>query len=214
MYKSCSKPFILLFLSAVPMLNKGSLWFHAAIIHIFQPFIGGDQYNERLKTFTDEATTIRAACGASLTQLKQLIINYCLYHKSSTLTILWHTALIYMINMLYSGNGDEDRHQYLLVCLSAYQRLSHSWRLAKSLVKGLLSLGRRKGGLTSSHALGLLRLFEIVPHEQISAEISAPFVLDQTRAASDPSTATAEYLANELEGDLDLIQYTTVMDEE
>lgn len=116
--------------------------------------------------------------------------------------------------MLYSGNASEDRHQYLLLCLSAYQRLSHSWRVAKSLVKGLLSLGRRNNGLTSSHALSLLRLFEIVPPEQIRAEISAAFVLDQNRAVTDPSTATAEYLAKELDDDLDLIQYTTVMDEE
>ncbi|KAG5974960.1 hypothetical protein E4U55_007947 [Claviceps digitariae] len=155
----------------------------------------------------------KAICDTSTTQLKRLIVNYRLNYASSNVTILWHTALIYLVNAILETNPkDKDWYTYLLHCLYGYKSLSQSWRIAKSISRGLLSLTIRKGGMSSEKARQILRDFENNNPHQMPGEIRATFMLDLDRALSEPDTATVEYLANQFEDNVIMEKYTNIFD--
>ncbi|KAG5922428.1 hypothetical protein E4U42_005456 [Claviceps africana] len=181
---------------------------HVQIMH------RGSTLDQRLRTFASNTCSPRAICRTSTTQLKRLVVNYQLMHASSSITILWHSALIYVVNAILETNPkDNDWYWYLLQCLYGYKRLSQSWRVAKSISKGLLSLTIRKGSITSEDARQILRDIENDPPQQMPGEIRATFMLDLDRALSEPDTATVEYLANQFEDNVIMEKYTNVFDE-
>ncbi|EXU95357.1 Zn(2)-Cys(6) zinc finger domain protein [Metarhizium robertsii] len=197
------------------------LWFHAAVLDIFRPFINDTSHGDRcLTTFNTSSYTPNAICERSTTRLKRLIVNYHLNYTSSSFTILWHTALIYVANAVFNSNKDEDWYSYLLLCLYGYQRLSRSWRLAEAISKGLLSMALRNGDISSHNvtissasARRILLHFENRSPDRIAGGIRATFMVDLRRALSEPSSSTVEYLADQFEDNLMLREYTTLFDE-
>ncbi|KAG6032767.1 hypothetical protein E4U41_007141 [Claviceps citrina] len=190
------------------------IWFHACVLDLFRPFMGrGSDKDHRLRTFASNTCTTSAIYETSTTQLKRLMINFQLNYTSSNFTILWHTALIYVANAMLEANPkEEDWHTYLLFCLHGYERLSRSWRVAKSISKALLSLTLRKGGISSEKARQMLQDLEGNHVEQMPGEIRATFMMDLERAVSEPNTATVEYLANQFEDNLIIEKYTNMFD--
>ncbi|KAG6178471.1 hypothetical protein E4U27_003741 [Claviceps purpurea] len=190
------------------------IWFHACVLDLFRPFIGrGHLRYQRLRTFASNTCSPSAICATSTAQLKKLIVNYRLNYESSNVTILWHTALIYVANAILETNPkDKDWYTYLLHCLYGYKSLSQSWRVAKSITKGLLSLTIRKGGMSSEKASQILRDLENNDTHQMPGEIRATFMLDLDRALSEPDTATVEYLANQFEDNVIMERYTNLFD--
>ncbi|KAG5979046.1 hypothetical protein E4U54_006986 [Claviceps lovelessii] len=181
--------------------------------HHVQVMHGGLKGDQRLRTFASNTCSPRAICATSTTQLKRLIVNYRLNYASSNVTILWHTALIYVVNAILEMNPkDEDWYTYLLHCLYGYKSLSQSWRVAKSISRGLLSLTIRKGGMSSEKAHQILRDIENSNPHQMPGEIRATFMLDLDRALSEPDTATVEYLANQFEDNVIMEKYTNIFD--
>ena len=166
-----------------------------------------------MTTFNTSSYTPNAICERSTTRLKRLIVNYRLNYTSSSFTILWHTALIYVANAVFNSNKDEDWYSYLLLCLYGYQRLSRSWRLAEAISKGLLSMALRNGDISSASARRILLHFENRSPDRIAGGIRATFMVDLRRALSEPSSSTVEYLADQLEDNLMLREYTTLFDE-
>lgn len=110
MYKFYSKPFGIQFNKfIVPHIaNAGALAYG-----FMQPFLTyfalKFKYTpigkKQLRTFSSSAITPNTVCGASVAQLKHLISDYRLNYESSAYTILWHTALIYVINAILDGNS-------------------------------------------------------------------------------------------------------------
>ncbi|KAG6033027.1 hypothetical protein E4U40_005654 [Claviceps sp. LM458 group G5] len=190
------------------------IWFHACILDLFRPFIGrGHLRYQRLRTFASNTCSPSAICETSTAQLKKLIVNYRQNYESSNVTILWHTALIYVANAILETNPkDKDWYTYLLHCLYGYKSLSQSWRVAKSITRGLLSLTIRKGGMSSEKASQILRDLENNDTHQMPGEIRATFMLDLDRALSEPDTATVEYLANQFEDNVIMERYTNLFD--
>lgn len=84
------------------------IWFHAAVLDIFRPFIRrnvGETY--ALSTFySRENNTPDAIHDASVNQLKQLVVFYRTNHASSSYTLLWHSALIYVTNAVVQNTND------------------------------------------------------------------------------------------------------------
>ncbi|KAG5917887.1 hypothetical protein E4U61_002233 [Claviceps capensis] len=190
------------------------IWFHACVLDLFRPFIGrGHLRYQRLRTFASNTCSPSAICATSTAQLKKLIVNYRLNYESSNVTILWHTAMIYVANAILETNPkDKDWYTYLLHCLYGYKSLSQSWRVAKSITKGLLSLTIRKGGMSSEKASQILRDLDNNDTHQMPGEIRATFMLDLDRALSEPDTATVEYLANQFEDNVIMERYTNLFD--
>ncbi|KJZ68893.1 hypothetical protein HIM_11715 [Hirsutella minnesotensis 3608] len=165
------------------------LWLHAAILDIFRPFMRDAALMERrLKTFARTTTTPRTVCDISTSQLKGLIISYRVTYASSSYSILWHTALIYVVNELLETMKEENWQSYLLLCLYGYERLSRSWRVARAITKGLLSMALRRGGISSGVAIRVLNALGHSSSDQLLGGIRATFMLDLARARVEPTT--------------------------
>ncbi|KJZ69239.1 hypothetical protein HIM_11362 [Hirsutella minnesotensis 3608] len=188
------------------------LWFHAAILDIFRPHIQGMSAGARhLRTFASMAITPDAVCASSVAQMKYLITNYRLNYGSSACTILWHTALIYVINAILNGPKEENWYSDILLCVYAYESLGRSWRVAGAIAKGLLSLIMQKSDVPSRTARRILHDLERNP-DHFPGEIRATFMVDLNLALSDPGSATVEHLAKQFEDNVLLKDYTTVLD--
>lgn len=195
---------------------NSSLWFHAIILDIFRPFIQETEQrtNRRLRTFSGKPTTPEDVCEASVLQLKHLITEYRLHYKSSKYTILWHTALIYVVNAILNDESNLNWYTDLLLCVYAYESLGRSWRVAECIAKGLLSLALRKSELSSRAARRILRDLRSGGLGQMSGEIRATFVADLNLALSNPKAATMEHLAKDFEDNVWMKDYTTIFDDE
>lgn len=191
-----------------------SLWLHAAILDLFRPFLQYTSKNTRLTTFSYSDNTPQAVFKASTTRLKSLIISYRLNFASSTFTILWHSALTYAATALFQHTEDENWYSYFLLCLYGYERLSHSWRVARAILKGLLSMSLRKTSIPSDTVLRLLYDLENSHPKLDSDEIRAPFVLDLDSDQEYSDSASVEQLANQLEEGIMFQDFTNVFAEE
>jgi len=190
------------------------LWFHAAILDIFRPFVcDEDQKDRRLRSFSSPMMTATTAYTSSTTRLKRLIANYRLKYSSSSFTILWHTALIYTANAILDHTEDKRWYSYFLLCLYGYRDLSRSWRVTRSISKGLLSMALRQGDMTGDTARNLLRDLDTRDPDEVSESIRATFMLDLELASNEPERATVERLAADFEGNAMMVDYTNVLEE-
>lgn len=84
-----------------------SLWFHAAILDIFRPCIKESPMS-RLRTFSQADSSPESVYAASVAQMKRLIFDYRFRYQSSSYSILWHKALIYVANDILDSAVDEN----------------------------------------------------------------------------------------------------------
>lgn len=191
-----------------------SIWFHAAVLDIFRPFVSGPlQKSSRLRTFTSPDSSASAIFDASLNQLKRLIITYRTGYKSSAYTMLWQTALMYVANaVLRSADDSESGLFYFLLCLYGYEGLRSSWRMSEAIVEGLLTMKVVHGGMSSAVAR---RILEDVRKRGVStsmADIRATFMVDLDLSLSEPALATAEALASAFDDNARIKELTTIFD--
>ncbi|KAL6805193.1 N-terminal fungal transcription regulatory domain-containing protein [Trichoderma sp. SZMC 28012] len=189
------------------------IWFHTAVLCLFKPCIQQLGIGH-LRTLPKSISSPELVYSASISQLKQLVVNYRLHFASSTYTILWHTALIYLANEILSTPKDEDWFFYFLLCIYGYERLRRSWRVTASISRALLSMALRKGGIASSTARRILKDLQSDSFHKRFGEIRATFMADLDLAASDPSSATVEKQAGDFEHNAMLRDYTNILDED
>lgn len=127
-----------------------------------------------------------------------MIANYRLNYRPSY-SILWHTAIIYVVNAILDGDEVPNWFSDLLLCIYAYEALNRSWRVAASIARGLLSLAMKKSKLSSRTASRIIQEIENGRDGEISDEIRATFMADLDLALSDPGSATVEHLAGQFE---------------
>ncbi|KHN96822.1 uncharacterized protein MAM_05378 [Metarhizium album ARSEF 1941] len=187
------------------------IWFHTAILDLFRHVISGPLRHERLPTFAMPMSSSEKVYEASVSQLKQLIVNYRLNFTSSSYTILWHVALTYLANAVLYEPKEENWLFYFLLCVYGYERLRPSWRVTKSISTALLSLALRKGDISSPTARRILSDIEQTAGADQSPDsegIRATFMADLHLARSDPQSATVERLADDFEANILLQEYT------
>ena len=188
------------------------MWFHAAVLDIFRPFIHDESLaDQNFSTFNGGSYTPRSIYSRSTAQLKRLLIEYRLNYASASFSILWHTAMIYVANAILDDES-EDWYYYLLVCVYGYQRLSKSWRVARAISKGLLSMAVKKAHMTGNAARQLLHALQRPDTNSVLKEIRATFMLDLGGSDS-PRSSTAEHLADSFEANADLQIYTNLLDD-
>ncbi|KAL7908161.1 N-terminal fungal transcription regulatory domain-containing protein [Trichoderma velutinum] len=189
------------------------IWLHAAILDLFRFSMSSDIKNQHLKTFTSPSSTPENVCIASARQLKQLVTNYRLNFASSSYTILWHTALIYLANAILYLPKEESWFFYFLLCVYGYERLRPRWRVTQAISTALLSMALHKGDITSPTARQLLQ--DINGNSrgyQLPGDVRATFMMDLDLARSDPESATVERIAQDFDQNLMLQQYTSIFD--
>ncbi|OAQ60883.2 fungal zn(2)-Cys(6) binuclear cluster domain-containing protein [Pochonia chlamydosporia 170] len=171
---------------------------HSLIIHIFRPFT-----ITALGVATKGHTTHTDPIGpftASLKQLKHLVRIFDCRYPSSTYSILWHVALLQVANAMVNEVDDPDSLGYFLLCVACYRDLFTSYRVVYSIVKGLLSMARRKGAMSALTAqLVLEQLQKNGKHHTALDNIRATFVVDLDLALTDTRAAQAEALANDFD---------------
>ncbi|KAL7941836.1 N-terminal fungal transcription regulatory domain-containing protein [Trichoderma barbatum] len=187
------------------------IWFHTAVLCLFKPCIQ-ELGISRLRTLPRSISSPEIVYAASISQLKQLVVNYRLHFASSTYTILWHTALIYLANEILNTPKDEDWFFYFLLCVYGYERLRRSWRVTASISRALLSMALRKGDITSSTARRILKDLQSDHFRKKFGEIRATFMADLELAVSDPVSATVEKQAGDFEHNAMLRDYTNILD--
>lgn len=182
----------------IPLLR--SLWFHAAILDIFRPFLRDDKAKKtRLTTFSSRRSSAEAAFKASVNQLKRLIVVYRSQYQSSAYTILWHTALIYVANAVLKDTGDPEWHFYFLHCVYGYESLRKSYRLAEAIGRALLAMTLRNGDITGLEARTILQQLKQRGLDHPSGDIRATFMGDLELALTNPGEAKVETLAGQFE---------------
>ncbi len=191
-----------------------SLWFHAIILDIFRPFTQEvSQGSRQLRTFAGKPTTATDVCAASVAQLKHLIAEHRLY-KSSKYTLLWQTALIYLVNAILNDQRDKNWYTGLLLCIYAYQSLGRASRVATCISKGLLSLALRKSDMSARAAINILRDLERGGMKELTGEVRATFIADLNLALADPKAVSMEYLARGFKDNVWMRDLTTIFDQE
>nr|XP_036575264.1 Nitrogen assimilation transcription factor nit-4-like protein 1 [Colletotrichum truncatum]KAF6781808.1 Nitrogen assimilation transcription factor nit-4-like protein 1 [Colletotrichum truncatum] len=191
------------------------IWFHAAILDIFRPFMRQPQHGQlHLKTFSARRSTPDAAFHASVNQLKRLVIKFRCNYESSTYTLLWQTALIYVANAVLHDTDNPEWRFYFLVCIYGYEGLRKSYRVAEIVSQGLLTMTVRDGDISSSEARQLLNEIKEVEGSHASGDVRATFMVDLDLAMVDPEAARVENLAERFEDIALFRDFTTVEDEE
>ncbi|KAI0805335.1 hypothetical protein GGR55DRAFT_690676 [Xylaria sp. FL0064] len=189
------------------------IWLHTAILDMWQPFIYKDN-NEvpLLKTFSARDRTPDAAYGASVNQLKRLIVEYRSKHAASTYSLLWHNGLIYLANAMLRCT-DPEWHMYLLLCIYGYERLNRTYRMSEVVAQGLLSMTMRDTNMAGSEAYKIMdELRErglIHVQEDLEDKIRATFMVDLNLALTNPEAARAESMASDF---IDLVTFQDLVD--
>jgi len=162
----------------------------------------------RLKTFSAPDSSPTAAYIASVNQLKQLIIHFRSKYESSTCTMLWHTALMYVANAVLQDTNDSQWHEYLLLCIYGYETLRRPFRVAETIGRGLLTMTLRDKNIKSEDARNILRHLQDRGLKHVHEDIRATFMGDLELAQTDPKAAAMEKLASDFE-DVALFQEFT-----
>jgi hypothetical protein len=187
-----------------------SLWLHSAILDIFRPFIRDSGDAEAAShEFSSGIRSPELICAASTEQLKRLIVIYRFNYKSSTYSMVWHTALLYLANAMLQNTEQKDWLLYFLLCLYGYESLCKSFRVTEAIGKSLLSMAMRNGRLSSDHARRVMAEFKrrkLWIH--LKKEIRATCMGDLDLAMSDPPAATVETLAADFDDNAMIQDYT------
>ncbi|GAW25966.1 putative zinc finger protein [Rosellinia necatrix] len=190
------------------------IWLHTAILDMWQPFVYGKAAaaqepppaqawtaprTTQLKTFTAQDRTPEAAYTASVSQLKQLVVEYRSRHAASTYSILWHNGLIYLVNAMLRCTDAEWR-LYLLLCVYGYERLSRPYRISEVITRGLLTMTMRDTDMSGSEAERIMTQIRDrgLDHlrDDLHHDIRATFMVDLSLALTDPEAAKAERMAS------------------
>ncbi|TIC89563.1 Nitrogen assimilation transcription factor nit-4 [Colletotrichum higginsianum] len=191
------------------------IWFHAAILDIFRPFIRISRHERlRLKTFNARYASPDAAFNASVGQLKQLIVRYRCSYASSAYTLLWQSALIYVANAVLHDTQNPEWRFYFLACIYGYESLRKPYRIAEVITRGLLTMTLRDGDITGTEARHLLKHIREAETNHEEDDVRATFMVDLDLAMTDPDAARVENLAKRFEDIALFREFTTVDDDD
>lgn len=191
-----------------------SIWFHAAILDIFRPFLRSQRHERlHLKTFAAHPSSPDAAFNASVRQLKQLVIRYRCEYESSAYTLLWQSALIYVANAVLHDTQNPEWRFYFLACIYGYEGLRRSYRIAEVISRGLLAMTLRDGDISGTEARVLLKHIREAEKIHAKENVRATFMVDLDLAMTDPEAARVENLAGRFEDIALFRDFTTVDDD-
>lgn len=191
------------------------IWFHAAVLDIFRPFVHGPRpYRFHVLSSSEHRLSPDDAFRTSLQQLKHLVVKYRSNHESSTYTMLWQTALIYVANAVLHDTQNPEWRFYFFTCIYAYTNLRKSYRVAESISRALLTMALRGGCITNIEADNLeKRMMKVGGRVKRDDEIRATFMVDLDLAMWDPEAAKVEVLAKRFD-DIVLFRDLTTGDDE
>lgn len=171
------------------------MWLHAAVLDIFRPFIERGAEPALLRTFSPPDSTVLDAYQASVNQLKHLVVHFRHYYESSTCTMLWQPALIYVANAMIQDVTTPQWRVYFLACFYGLEALRRPFRVSEAIGRGLLTMLMRDDKLSSKDAREALGHLRQRGFDDIPGDIRATFMGDLELAQTNPGAANMENLA-------------------
>ena len=186
-----------------------SIWYHSVVLDIFRRFVSNERQRDIRKRFP-LTTSPEAIYGASVKQLKRLVLVYTAKQESAVYSILWHAALIYIANAALKDLSDGGWRCYFLMCIRGYSRLFPSFQVAEGIAQGLLAMALSKSAITSQQARLLMdELYSNGNRSKLVEQKVGGFILDLELAVNDRKAAKVEELINKFEEITVFDEFTT-----
>ena len=161
---------------------------------IFRPFLSTP---ETLRTFGSDKCKPSDIFWASVRQLRQLVLYHPLVHKSAAYSIFWHTGLLHVANASLEAPKDPQSQFFFLLCMLSYHKLSVSFPIIWSIMRGLLAAAVTKGIVTDGMARALQQRFQ--ENSLRTSILEGSFMVDLELAVRDPRSARAAALAKQFD---------------
>jgi hypothetical protein len=187
------------------------------VTDIFRPFLEGEDSTIPLKTFPTATATAPAVYSASLKQLKRLLLIYRLKFKLASLSVLWQTAVIYIVNGMmhetHTASSSEWRF-YFQLCVAGLSDLTRSFRVFEAIAQALLGMALQKNVISVDEAKSIARdLKDLsrhhVPIDGVEDQDQARWIIDLDLGVTDPTAAQGGNLAEQFQSLLLMEEFTT-----
>lgn len=130
-----------------------------------------------------------------MNQLRRLVLTFRV-KASSAIFFQWHTGMIYVVNEALSSTTQADWYDYFVLCISAYVQFCPTYRIARGIIRGLLSMAILQGAITRMEAGVLMGGIEDEADEDAdTGQVSGKLVLDLSLATTAPAAARMDELA-------------------
>jgi hypothetical protein len=187
-------------LDRVRYLMANSIWYHAAILEVWRPFLPAGR-QARLNTFTSMDNWPVAAYGASVRQLKRLVYLYRQRFEATNLTMLITPGLLSLVNVVFHDKVSPEAQFYFVLAAGGCLAMAPWCPGLCGVTKAFFSLGWRIGIFNSSGWMGGL----VEPLQNAVAKLtedvtySSLYPINLDSASQDIETLNMEELANEFE---------------
>ncbi|KAM0549153.1 hypothetical protein ACHAPJ_009608 [Fusarium lateritium] len=174
------------------------VYYHAIITDVFRPFLTSNNQPLCMATFSTPGATPEAAYGASVNQLKRLLLIYRLNFETAMLSVLWQTGLIYVANAMMrevKTNSNEWRY-YLHLCMAGLEDLYVSRSVYSALEHGALKATESRRIKDELEELG--QHHDAVRRIGDGSEV-ATWIIDLDLAMTDPEAAMGGKLAKKFQ---------------
>ena len=153
-----------------------------------------------LRTFDSIGSTPENICGASLRQLKRLMIDFRLSYPQAKYNIQWHPCLLFIANAALANSDDDPEWQfYFMASLYGYGVLSPAYRVAELCFKGLLTFATETKKIPAAKAQYLWReLGQRIEHHH-ALEARSGIRLNLNSGEAKGGSGTVEDLASRFE---------------
>lgn len=118
-------------------------------------------------------------------------------HSSATYTIFWHNSLLYVANASLEAPTHPESQFFFLVCMISYHKMSASFPIVRSIIRGLLGAAVAKGIITEAAAWNIQERFQ---HGSMHVSLlEGSFVLDFGMALKDSKISRVAELAKQFD---------------
>ena len=181
--------------------DRSRILYHSVVVDIFRPFL---TTNVTLKTFEPRNSKPDDIFWTSIYQLRHMIVTHPLVHRSAMYAIFWHMALLHVANASLQEPNKSEAQFYFLLCIIGYHKLSSSFPIMASVVRGLLTVATKKGIMTPATARGIQERFRQSSGTVYPKAMLGAFVLDLDLALEHPHAAHTELLARYFDRNISL----------
>ncbi|KAK4501108.1 hypothetical protein PRZ48_006914 [Zasmidium cellare] len=180
-----------------------NIHFHTIVIDLFTPF---QQTGETLTTFGYAKSTPQDIIWASGQQLRYHILTLPLQHPR--LCVMWHNALLHVLNASINDLAHPESWFFFLVCLRNYQTLSARYPIMGPLVKAYLNIAMERSAISIATAKALWQQLTSTAASTILTAVKASYVVDLDGALVDEGQAQAEAQIEAFDKNMAIVEQT------
>ncbi|CAJ2506123.1 Uu.00g002530.m01.CDS01 [Anthostomella pinea] len=179
-------------------------YFHCVTMELFRPFLFMSAEDLPPMNFQHLMGSPKDVYGASVKQLKRLVLTDRIHLNGPSASIPWHIALLYLANAMISpapkpeDPNHLDCHFFFLFCIVRYLKLYQSFPVVDKTILGLLSMALRNGLISAKEMDVILEHMRKIGRQyDMTDAAEAYYIIDLDLATSQPREAQGEALARQ-----------------